>query len=136
MNERRLSRFDDGIVVREGAMVTWDIQRDGRAWGEEAMSRYQMTLRERRWWARLYGTEEERLTMLALLLENVGADEAVRLGSASTWRGAVAALNEEQRGPGNPFKAIAERLRCTAVPLSTQMISDSRSSLRSRPSTV
>lgn len=24
-------------------MVTWDIQRDGRAWGDEAMSRCQMT---------------------------------------------------------------------------------------------
>src|SRR5260221_6986620 len=43
---------------------------------------------------RLYGTEEERLTMLALLLEIVGADKAVRLSSASIWRGAVAALNE------------------------------------------
>jgi hypothetical protein len=24
-------------------MVTWDIRGDGRAWGNEAMSRYQMT---------------------------------------------------------------------------------------------
>jgi len=32
--------------------------------------------------------------MLALRLENVGADKAVRLGSAGIWRGAVAALNE------------------------------------------
>ena len=30
--------------------------------------------------------------MLALLLENVGADKAVRLGEASVWRAAVAAL--------------------------------------------
>jgi len=76
-------------------MVTWDIQRDGRAWGDEAMSRYQMTPEKTEMvGGRLYGTEEERLTMLALLLENVGADKAVRLGSASIWRGAVAALNE------------------------------------------
>jgi hypothetical protein len=27
--------------------------------------------------------------MLALLLENVGVDKAVRLGNASTWRGAL-----------------------------------------------
>jgi hypothetical protein len=77
-------------------MVTWDIQRDGRAWGDEAMSRYQMTPEKTEMvGGRLYGTEEERLTMLALLLENVGADRAVRLGNASTWRGAAAALNEE-----------------------------------------
>ncbi|MGH9257197.1 MAG: hypothetical protein ACRD3C_21780 [Vicinamibacterales bacterium] len=31
--------FRRGIVVLEGAMVTWDIQRDGHAWGGEAMSR-------------------------------------------------------------------------------------------------
>lgn len=76
-------------------MVTWDIQRDGRAWGDEAMSRYQMTPEKTEMvGGRLYGTEEERLTMLALLLENVGADKAVRLGNSSIWRGAVAALNE------------------------------------------
>jgi hypothetical protein len=54
------------------------------------MSRYQMTPEKTEMvGGRLYGTEEERLTMLALLFENVGADKAVRLGNASTWRGAL-----------------------------------------------
>jgi hypothetical protein len=76
-------------------MVTWDIQRGGRAWGDEAMSRYQMTPEKTELvGGRLYWTEEERLTMLALLLENVGADKAVRLGSPSIWRGAIAAGKE------------------------------------------
>jgi hypothetical protein len=75
-------------------MVTWDIRRDGHAWGVEAMSRYQMTPEKTEMLdGRLYGTEEERLTMLALLLENVGADKAVRLGEASVWRAAVAAMD-------------------------------------------
>jgi hypothetical protein len=39
-------------------------------------------------------TDEERLTMLALLLENVGADKAVRLGRPAIWRAAVAALDD------------------------------------------
>jgi hypothetical protein len=40
------------------------------------MSRYQMTPEKTEMvGGRLYGTEEERLTMLALLLENVGADK-------------------------------------------------------------
>jgi hypothetical protein len=70
-------------------MVTWDIRRGGRAWGDEAMSRCQMTPEKTEMvFGRLYGTEE-RLTMLALLFENVGADKAVRLGNASTWRGAL-----------------------------------------------
>lgn len=75
-------------------MTTWDIRREGRAWGDEAMSRYGMTPEKTEMiHGRLYWTDEERLTMLALLLENVGADKAVRLGSASVWRAAVAALD-------------------------------------------
>lgn len=79
-------------------MVTWDIRRDGRAWGAEAMSRYQMRPEKTEMLGgRLYATEEERLTMLALLLENVGADEAVRLGDPSVWRAAVAALDNDDQ---------------------------------------
>jgi hypothetical protein len=33
-----------------------------------------------------------RVTMLALLLENLGADRAVRLGNPAVWRAAVTAL--------------------------------------------
>ena len=52
---------------------------------------------------RLYGTEEERLTMLGLLLENVGADQAVRLGDPGIWRAAVAGLNDSREdGGGTP----------------------------------
>ena len=40
----------------------------------------------------LFFSDSQRLTMLALLLENVGADRAVRLGRPEVWRAAVAAL--------------------------------------------
>ena len=56
---------------------------------------------------RLHGTEEERLTMLALLLENVGADTAVRLGEASVWRGAVAALDNGHQDQKNRSPPIS-----------------------------
>lgn len=80
-------------------MVAWDIRRDGHAWGDEAMSRYAMTPEKTEMVAgRLYGTEEERLTMLALLLENVGADKAVRIGNSDIWRAAVEGLNDEPEG--------------------------------------
>jgi hypothetical protein len=82
-------------------MVTWDIQRGGRAWGDEAMTRYQMTPEKTEMvGGRLYGTEEERLTMLALLLENVGADKAVRLGGPDLARRGCC-LERSARGPGN-----------------------------------
>lgn len=80
-------------------MVTWDIRRAGHAWGGEAMSRYEMTPEKTEMIAgKLYGTEEERLTMLALLLENVGTDKAVRIGNPDIWRAAVDGLNDEQEG--------------------------------------
>jgi hypothetical protein len=41
---------------------------------------------------KLFLSEEERLTLLALLLENVGIDKAILLGDPSEWRKAIAEL--------------------------------------------
>jgi hypothetical protein len=78
-------------------MTEWQIRRDGRAWGAEAISRFELTPEKTEMFAgRLYATTKERLTMLALLLENVGADEVVRLGDPDVWRAAVAALDHNR----------------------------------------
>jgi hypothetical protein len=37
-------------------------------------------------------SDEERETLLGLLLENVGADRAVQFGNPDVWRAAVAKL--------------------------------------------
>ena len=73
--------------------IEWNVQRRGHRWADEAIDRYMLApgkveLVE----GQLFCTREERLTMLALLLENVGADAAVRIGSPEVWRAAVAAL--------------------------------------------
>ena len=104
-------------------MVTWDIRRDGHAWGCEAMSRYEMTPEKTEMVAgKLYGNEKERLTMLALLLENVGADKAVRIGNPDIWRAAVEGLSDESEGqehePAAPLVAEAERRSLEAALLS------------------
>jgi hypothetical protein len=41
---------------------------------------------------KLFRSDEDRLYALALLLESVGIDAAVRIGPANLWRDAVAAL--------------------------------------------
>ncbi len=41
---------------------------------------------------KLYSSEDERLHMLAALLEQVGADRAVQLGDPAVWRRAVSKL--------------------------------------------
>ena len=72
----------------------WDIRRTGRAWkGAEARERFNLTPEKFEMTAgRLFWSDEERETLLALLLENVGADRAVRLGDPTVWKAAVAEL--------------------------------------------
>ena len=74
--------------------VAWNIQRSGRAWTwEEWNARRELTpekieLIE----GKLFWCDEDRLNMLALLLENIGVDAAIRLGDPEVWRQAIAAL--------------------------------------------
>jgi hypothetical protein len=71
--------------------VAWDIRRRGRAWsGDEARARFELTPEKLEMaGGRLFWSETERLVLLALLLENVGADAAVGLGDPEIWREAV-----------------------------------------------
>lgn len=71
----------------------WDLRREGRAWGPEALARYSLTPEKMEMIdGKLFASDEERLTMLALLLENISIDAAVCLGDPAVWRAAVAAL--------------------------------------------
>ena len=74
--------------------VSWDIRRAGRAWiGDEAMQRYNLTPEKfEMYQGKLFWSDEDRVNMLGLMLENVGADQAVRLGDPAVWKAAVAAL--------------------------------------------
>lgn len=69
----------------------WRIGRKGRAWtGGEAMERYELTPEKLEMVeGRLLWSHEERVQLLGLLLENVGADAAVSLGDRAVWRAAV-----------------------------------------------
>ena len=75
--------------------VSWDIRREGYLWSKELVrSRYDLSpekieLLE----GKIFWCDAERLTMIALLLENVGVDKVVRLGDPNVWREAVAALD-------------------------------------------
>lgn len=78
------------------ADIEWDIRREGRGWGDRSLDRYMLApekieLIE----GKLFWSEEDRLAMLGLLLENVGVDAAVRLGDPNVWREAIAALDEQ-----------------------------------------
>ena len=71
----------------------WDIRREPRAWKSEAMQRYALAPEKIEMFAgKLLWSDEEGMTLLALLLENVGVDAAIRLGDPTVWRAAVAQL--------------------------------------------
>lgn len=75
--------------------VAWDIRREGRAWSsEEARARYELTPEKFEMWdGRLFWSHADRVTLLGLLLENVGIDAAIRLGDPTTWRAAIRELS-------------------------------------------
>jgi hypothetical protein len=74
--------------------IAWDIRREGRAWrGDEAVDRYDLTPEKMEMdQGKLFWSDEQRLTMLGLLLQNVGIDAAIRLGDPRAWREAIAEL--------------------------------------------
>ena len=51
---------------------------------------------------KLLWDDDQRLALLGLLLENVGADAAVRLGDPAVWRAAVQDLPGGTVGEGQP----------------------------------
>jgi hypothetical protein len=87
--------------------VRWDIRREGRPWrGDEFPARWELTPEKFETLdGRIFLSENDRINLLALLLENIGVDAAVRLGSLEVWEAAVSAsrgaLREEvSRRPG------------------------------------
>jgi hypothetical protein len=77
----------------------WDIRREGRAWREEALDRLMLAPEKFEMWdGKLFWSDEARITLLALLLENLGVDAAVRIGDPAVWRAAIAALDAEDGG--------------------------------------
>jgi hypothetical protein len=72
--------------------MDFDIRRQGRPWTRtEIEQKYRKLCPEKIELieGRMFWTDEERLKMLALLLENVGMDAAVRLGDPALWKQAI-----------------------------------------------
>ena len=72
----------------------WIVHNEGRDWEkEEVWERWQRSpakieLIE----GKVFWSEEDRINMLGLLLEQVGADRVVQFGDPEVWRRAVAKL--------------------------------------------
>jgi hypothetical protein len=72
----------------------WIIERQGRSWTKEEF-RHRASLGPEKleiYQGKLLWTDEERVELAGLLIENLGADRIVRLGDPEIWREAVKAL--------------------------------------------
>lgn len=78
----------------------WDIRREGRAWRrEEARQRFELTPEKLEMIdGKILWDDDQRVQLLGLLLENLGADRAVRLGDPAVWRAAVEGLGRAGNG--------------------------------------
>jgi hypothetical protein len=79
--------------------VRWELRREGRAWrGEEFRARMELTPEKfEADQGKLFWDESDRINLLGLLLENVGVDAEVRLGSFEVWEAALAACRGAAR---------------------------------------
>ena len=75
----------------------WDIRREGRRWTkEESAHRLYQAPEKIEFVAGIFASERERLTVLAMLLENLGIDKVVRFGKLADWKAAIADLENLQ----------------------------------------
>ena len=74
-----------------------DIHREGRVWSNEEFERRIYQAPEKiEFTGGIFTYEEDRLTVLAMLLENLGIDKAVQLGNLEDWKAAISALDPKE----------------------------------------
>ncbi|MBA2647393.1 MAG: hypothetical protein H0U81_11410 [Pyrinomonadaceae bacterium] len=74
----------------------WHIRRKGRRWTNEEFDKRIYQAPEKIEFVRgIFANDEERLTVLAMLLENLGIDKVVRLGNPADWKAAIADLDAD-----------------------------------------
>lgn len=80
------------------AYSDWDIRREGRRWTkEEAERRIYQAPEKIEFGGGIFVGEDQRLTVLGMLLENLGIDKVIRFGKLEDWKAAIADL-ERPRG--------------------------------------
>ena len=76
----------------------WDIRREGRVWSHEEFERRIYQAPEKiEYTGGIFTYEDERLTVLAMLLENLGIDKAVQLGNPDDWNAAITELHSKEQ---------------------------------------
>jgi hypothetical protein len=70
---------------------------EGRQWTHEEFERRIDQVPEKiEYTGGIFLNEQQRLVVLAMLLENLGIDKAVRFGNLGDWKAAIADLERQQ----------------------------------------
>jgi hypothetical protein len=76
----------------------WDIRRQGRRWAREEFDKRVYQAPEKIEFVEgIFASERERLTVLAMLLENLGIDRAVQFGKLEDWKAAIEERERKRR---------------------------------------
>jgi hypothetical protein len=85
---------ENALNLEDFDPAEWKIGREGREWrGEEFDRRIYQAPEKIEFRGGIFIYEYERLTVLAMLLENLGIDKAVRLGNPKDWKDALADMD-------------------------------------------
>jgi len=81
----------------------WDIRRKGRQWTKEEFDRRLYQAPEKiEFVGGIFASQRQRLIVLAMLLENLGVDEVVKLGRLEDWKSALSEREKaHERGEGD-----------------------------------
>jgi len=80
--------------------IQWDIRRQGRQWTSvEFDARLWHAPEKIEYVDGIFVSDRERMTVLGMLLENLGIDAAVQFGRTEDWEAAIAARRSRESGP-------------------------------------
>lgn len=86
------------LNVEDFDPAEWKIERKGREWkGEEFNKRIYQAPEKIEYVGGIFINERQRLTVLAMLLENLGIDKAVQLGKPEDWKAAIAEVEFKEQ---------------------------------------
>ena len=86
------------LNVEDFDPAEWKIEREGREWkGDEFDKRIYQAPEKIEYVGGIFINARQRLTVLAMLLENLGIDKAVQLGNLEDWKAAIAELESKEQ---------------------------------------
>ena len=80
----------------------WTIGRSGRRWtAQESPCRMEMAPEKIEFVGGIFASDRERLTVLGMLLENLGIEAAVQFGRLDDWKAAIAERERRESSEGH-----------------------------------